>query len=491
MYEVPVPYRNMCEHQSIVDDDNNKRRRNKAHHLMMSLMLSSWGAAGYSSGSAGAGTGVSSTSPYRTLCLLTAGLAFALGLVVGVMIPLYVLPRGAASPAPSLGAWRQLNTSLRHVRNISRVPSNDSVVLGRTPATTDFPSVSFVVKSAYPPPVAVVRNSIEPEQEAAEESLVDTGVIRGGVYWGQQVEDEMPAGFSDEEAEAWRRFARKTPVVKVEEGCGRMQNRLLTFEDGTRSCCRYRQNTDQIQGEVFSFYLGRLLGLRNLAPSSLALVRLRDPLWSRVRPQLSLAQWNEERAVVLTRFVPSLEPAHIPMSLRTSGRRLHPPDVQHPQMTASEMVELAQWSDLIVFDYLTANLDRVVNNLYNLQWNPAMMDAPAHNLAREPSTGLLVFFDNESGLLHGYRLLDKYENYHGALLEALCVFRKPTADVIKRLHAAGDVGQQLQDQFETADPDMRDFLPSLPDKSVKILNERIARVYDRITQCERQYRPHA
>ncbi|XP_069685577.1 extracellular serine/threonine protein kinase four-jointed [Periplaneta americana] len=451
----------MCEQQLVVDDDNNKRRRNKAQHLVMSLMTGSHFAASPAGGSAGR------TSPYRTLCLLTAGLAFVLGLVVGVMIPLYVLPRGGAA------------------RNASRANSSESrnLTLRNTSApVTEFPSVSFVVKSAALPPPAATRREPEPEIEDSG------GLIQGGVYWGRRVEDAMPAGFEEREAESWRRFARKTPVVKVEEGCGRMQNRLLTFEDGTRSCCRYRQNTDQIQGELFSFYLGRLLGLRNLAPSSLALVRLRDPLWSRVRPQLSLAQWNEERAVVLTRFVPSLEPAHIPSSLRTSARRLHPPDVVASKTDSSlEMVELAQWSDLIVFDYLTANLDRVVNNLYNLQWNPAMMDAPAHNLAREPNSGLLVFFDNESGLLHGYRLLDKYEHYHGALLEALCVFRKSTSDMIKRLHKDKNVGQLLQDRFEASDPEFRDFLPSLPDKSIKILNERIDRVHDQITQCERQY----
>ncbi|PSN36133.1 Extracellular serine/threonine protein kinase four-jointed [Blattella germanica] len=452
----------MCEQQLVEHDDNNKRRRNKAHHLVMSLNQFATSPSGGS---------VVRTSPYRTLCLLTAGLAFILGLVVGVMIPLYVLPRGEAP----------LHRNLSRVGNVSdsRVlrprRSNFSVQVRNA---TEFPSVSFVVKA----PSVAVLHSVAPTPE----QMVD-GLIEGGVYWSRRVEDALPTGFEESEADSWRRFARKTPVVKVEEGCGRMQNRLLTFEDGTRSCCRYRQNTDQIQGELFSFYLGRLLGLRNLAPSSLALVRLRDPLWSRVRPQLSLAQWNEERAVVLTRFVPSLEPAHIPTSLRTSARRLHPPDILSLKSDAPEVVELAQWSDLIVFDYLTANLDRVVNNLYNLQWNPAMMDAPAHNLARESNSGLLVFFDNESGLLHGYRLLDKYELYHGALLEALCVFRKSTADVIKKLHKDKNVGVLLHSRFEDSDPEFRDFLPSLPDKSIKILNERIDRVHEQIKQCERLY----
>ena len=46
----------------------------------------------------------------------------------------------------------------------------------------------------------------------------------------------------------------------VEKGCGRMKNRLLHLEGGGRVCCRYRQNQDQIQGEVFSFYLSRAIG---------------------------------------------------------------------------------------------------------------------------------------------------------------------------------------------------------------------------------------
>ncbi|CAG2064926.1 unnamed protein product [Timema podura] len=191
--------------------------------------------------------------------------------------------------------------------------------------------------------------------------------------------------------------------------------------------------------------------------------------------------------VVLTRFIPSLRAAHIPLSLRTSDRHLHPTDV--PGGANESHAELAQWSDLVVLDYLTANLDRVVNNLYNLQWNPAMMDAPAHNLARDPSSGLLLFLDNESGLLHGYRLLDKYEHFHASLLRALCVFRRSTADVVRRLHLDGDVGEKLQLSLADNPPEVRDLLPPLPERSVKILNERIARVHEQISWCEGQYGP--
>lgn len=366
----------------------------------------------------------------RSLCVATAALAFLLGLVVGVAIPLLALPPPASAAAP------------RPVGGVSFV----------TPPAASTPSV-----------------------------------LEGGVFWSDDVEASLPEGYDETDAESWRRYARATPVARLETGdCGRMQNRLLVFADGGRACCRYRQNTDQIQGELFSFLLARELGLRNLPPAALASVRPRDAGWTRVRPQLSLAQWAEGRPVVLTRFLPSLGPAHIPQQLRGASRRLHPPDVGDGRNAS--LAELAQWSDLLLFDYLTANLDRVVNNLYNLQWNSAMMDAPAHNLARDASSGLLVFLDNESGLLHGYRLLHKYGHFHASLLSALCVFRRRTVENVRRLHAVGDVGVVLQRRFaDAAAPGDGDALPPLPERSVKILNERLSEVAEHVARCERLY----
>jgi len=305
--------------------------------------------------------------------------------------------------------------------------------------------------------------------------------ITQGIYWSPYVEAALPRGFSQAEEESWRRFARNATVVSVAEGCGRMQNRLITFHDGSKSCVRYRQNTDQIQGEMFSFYLGKELQLPNLVPTSLDVVQTRSTRWLPVLSELLLAQWAEDRPVVHTRFLPQLSPVHIPLALRATSRRLHPPDV----VNSTDLIELAQWSDLIVFDYLTANLDRVVNNLYNLQWNSGMMDAPTHNLNR--AGPLLVFLDNESGLLHGYRLLHKYEAHHSALLDALCIFRKSTAEAIMRLHRDGDIGIRLRDRFRAAHPDLTDVLPELPEKSVQVLNRRIGRVKDVIARCESLY----
>ncbi|EFA05328.1 extracellular serine/threonine protein kinase four-jointed [Tribolium castaneum] len=317
-------------------------------------------------------------------------------------------------------------------------------------------------------------------------------VVTGGVYWGRRVEAALPAGYRRQQRR-WTHHLQANVGVKLERGCGRMQNRLLVLGDGTKGCVRYRQNTDQIQGELFSYYLGQVLQLPNLAPSCVSVVDLEQPLWKGVAGDVAKAQWSANKPVVVTQYIENLLPAAIPQVFKPNERHLNKFDVLNVSSNLPEeeqlrvFVELAQWSDLIIFDYLTANLDRIVNNLYNYQWNVNIMDAPAHNLAKRADTDLLVFLDNESGLLHGYRLLKKYEVYHNLLLENLCVFRKSTADVIKRLREKRDVGRLLRDLFEQNSDVVKDLLPMLPDKSVKILNERIDKVYGQIVKCEAMF----
>lgn len=346
------------------------------------------------------------------------------------------------------------------------------------------------------------------------------GVLKDDIFWGPTIENAIPKGFDKDEAEDWNNYIDRGVVIRLEAGCGRMQNRMVIFEDGKRACARYRQNTDQIQGELFSFYLGQLLNLTNLAPSTASIIDLNTDLWSSAAQDISSAQWKDSRPVVLTKWVPDLEPAGIPLPFQPLERHLNKLDVRNitlgldtpkPQRglldrlgaaknnenqqqirtsntpindkTLSRLIELAQWSDLIVFDYLIANLDRVVNNLYNFQWNADIMAAPAHNLARQSDSQLLVFLDNESGLLHGYRLLKKYEAYHGLLLDNLCVFRQPTIDALQKLRDHG-VGKKLQNLFEQSTTiSTRDVLPPLPDKSIKILIDRIDRVLGQVQKC--------
>uniref|UniRef100_A0A6E8VW08 FAM20 C-terminal domain-containing protein n=1 Tax=Anopheles coluzzii TaxID=1518534 RepID=A0A6E8VW08_ANOCL len=517
----------------------------------------------------------------RQACLLSVLAAFSLGLALGVFVPLIGISQAASkgsivvdgSPEqepqqPALQALHHPAHQMPHFPTIDDIRSADDGPRGR------YASVSFIaeekltgegedvlfhpklevdgfVERKLPSPAASIvqqmlagssklAQAAVPERRESRASKFDDaeredgeGVIRDGIYWGPSVERALPDGFDQRQSESWARYLHEAEVERLEIGCGRMQNRLLVFRDGTRACARYRQNTDQIQGELFSFYLGQLLNLTNLAPSAASIIDPEARLWAAATEELAGAQWKPTKPVVITKWIGNLEPAGIPQPFRPLERHLNRFDVRNitegldrprdgvrrllldrlgpardgpaatpatPSSSTStlpaqpptpevleRLVELAQWSDLIVFDYLIANLDRVVNNLYNFQWNADIMAAPAHNLARQTDSSLLVFLDNESGLLHGYRLLKKYEAYHGLLLDNLCVFRRSTVRALEALRDAS-VGQRLNALFErTTTAQIRDVLPPLPEKSVKILVDRIDRVLGQVQKCRETF----
>ncbi|CAL8116026.1 unnamed protein product [Orchesella dallaii] len=440
----------------------------------------------------------------RMRCFLTTIIAFCLGISVGALLPFFFPPAEIFPLSPSHSSGGVTKSISEAMLSFPPPPQKESLVaLHPIEPTFDvaLQSVMDSMPSASLPisKVAFVDNNLNEVAEKREQSSIKVLPAVDGIYWSDWVERILPRGFSDEEVSSWRSLVANSSVTNVEAGCGRMQNRLVTYENGKKACCRYRQNFDQIQGEIFSFYLSQLLQIRNLAPSTMDAIDSKNSKWSSVQNQIQDSQWVDEKPVVLTEFVDNLAPAFIPELLRSSTRRVHPPDVSSitlPEATESQMNssdghaldnirELAQWSDLIVFDYLTANLDRMVNNLYNLQWNPSMMEAPAHNLAKDTSSGLLVFLDNESGLLHGYRLLDKYEHYHRLMLDSLCIFRKSTAEAIERLHAYGSIQplfKSILSQFAGSQ-----MLPMIPDKSIKVLNQRINSVHRQIQKCQSLY----
>ncbi|EAT37243.1 AAEL010745-PA [Aedes aegypti] len=489
----------------------------------------------------------------RQACLLSVMAAFSLGLALGVFVPLigmfehlpHKLPhfptiddlRGKDSyNSVSFIAEEKLKAEdvFRHAFHIDQRDDKDTMVIKKFDPEDRYIKEYTVRRTAdglfhkgpekklsQPSIIDQILSSGKSEDENPDGPVIDivNGVILNDIYWGSKVENALPRGFGKRQSDSWTRYLQNAEVDHLEVGCGRMQNRMVVFRDGTRACARYRQNTDQIQGELFSFYLGQLLNITNLAPSAASIIDMETKLWSSVTDDISNSQWKSTKPVVITKWIGNLEPAGIPKPFQPLERHLNkldiknitegldlpkppktlldhlgatqPPELQPirpPGAPLSEpvikrLVELAQWSDLIVFDYLIANLDRVVNNLYNFQWNADIMAAPAHNLARQSDSQLLVFLDNESGLLHGYRLLKKYEAYHGLLLDNLCVFRRSTIAALQHLRDK-NVGRRLNELFErTTTAKIRDVLPPLPEKSVKILVDRIDRVLGQVQKC--------
>lgn len=306
-----------------------------------------------------------------------------------------------------------------------------------------------------------------------------------GILWSPELISKCPSGFHGvKQSNPWRNIVENIQVVKMETGCGSMQNRLLTFNDSSKACVRYRLNSDQMQGEIYSYYLGKLLRI-NYTPDTVMHKVDNTEQWKPVRPGIIASKWSDNKPVIVTKWIPGLEPVYMPDELKDIKRKLHQENYHLDGMTVGQLCDLVQWSDLIVFDYISANLDRVVNNLFNLKWNSKMLEKPIHNLEKVGSKGQYVFIDNESGLFHGYRLLDSYRSYHEQLLNSVCVFRDSTVDALERLYAAGNAGDQLQQLYETSEQ-YHGLLPRMSAKNKQILQSRIQDVVKHIQRCKHQ-----
>ncbi|XP_037538651.1 four-jointed box protein 1 [Nematolebias whitei] len=309
--------------------------------------------------------------------------------------------------------------------------------------------------------------------------------VDSGVFWSDWLEDLLPVGFTEEQARSWRRKARTSRVVKLEPGCGRRSNQMATFADGTKACVRYGINADQVQGETLTYYLSSLLGITNVPPLALSQLHGDSAQWAAVRARVSGLQWSDGAVVSLTEWVSNLTGVVTPAPLRQESSGLHPALDGLGNRSAAELVELAQWSDLILFDYLTANFDRLVSNLFSLQWDSRVMERDTNNLLRTPR-GDLVFIDNEAGLVHGFRVLDMWERYHSSVLSSVCLFRRRTAQRVAELHARRDSERRLLRLYTDSEP-LAQELGFLSDEHAALLQDRIDRLHKHILHCKGKY----
>lgn len=324
------------------------------------------------------------------------------------------------------------------------------------------------------------------ERSASREGPAKLGSpVEGGIFWSGWLEELFSAGFAEEYSREWQERVRTYRIVKLEPGCGRMSNQLATFADGTKACVRYGINVDQVQGEVLTYYLARLLGITNLPPLVLSQLSPESEQWAAVKTHTDALQWSDRAVVSLTKWVANLSGVVTPGPLRQESSGLHPRLQELDNKTTPELLELMQWTDLILFDYLTANFDRLVSNLFSRQWDSRVMERDTNNLLKTPD-GDIVFIDNEAGLVHGYRVLDMWEKYHSAVLSSVCVFRGRTAQRVAELHRRRDSRKVLLELYRDSEP-LSSQLGFLSDEHAGILQDRIGRLHKHISHCKGTY----
>ncbi|XP_076853673.1 four-jointed box protein 1 [Brachyhypopomus gauderio] len=306
-------------------------------------------------------------------------------------------------------------------------------------------------------------------------------VMAHKIIWGAWLENLLSPVFDEKRSLSWREKVQGAQVVFLEAGCGRLTNRIATFADGTKACVRYGIDADQVLGETLSYYLATLLGISNLPPLALSKLDLSSHQWATVRESIGTLHWTPNAIVSLTQWIPGVTGVSIPPHFRKeTGNGVY---LSHTfqNATLNDLRELMQWTDLVLFDYLTANFDRIVSHVFSLQWDARAMDRATNNLLKS-TDGDLIFIDNEAGLVHGYRVLDRWERFHKTLLNSICIFREQTVHRVTQLKLSGNAANRLFEIYHAREPYALE-LGFLSESQMAILQTRVDTLYRHFRQC--------
>ena len=323
-------------------------------------------------------------------------------------------------------------------------------------------------------------------QTACREYTDKLIVTEDGInYWSDDLETEFKRNYGKISG-LFRMDFDNLFLKDLRTGCGRMENRLGVLSDGSEVCIRYRMNSEQIQGEVYSYHLAKLLGIENVLESKLILINESNGFWRRIN--ITDNYWKNTKLVTATKFVRETLPVRLPyvvlqrefkIDLKTSFCGLN------NETNLEIIMFLFQWSDMVIFDYLIGNFDRVVSNMFNLQWHSTSLIDPIDNLIQ--LQGILLFIDNEEGFSHGYRLLDQYEQFSLKLIRNMCIFRRET---MEKLEALGQLSAlNLHEQLwysiaeSTNNSQILDYFTKISQHNINILKKRIDSIHKFVRGC--------
>ena len=314
-----------------------------------------------------------------------------------------------------------------------------------------------------------------------------------GVFWPESLDWNVNALFTEDDRSTLVKKMRTLSVISLEPGCGRMKNRLATLEDGSRVCCRFRDNGNQLRGDVYAYHFNRLLGMWNI-PATIAIkLDLSGKQWESVKTAATEAGWKDRVTVVVSQFIDGLEDEYFPLLLKNVSS-FHPLTLQSASnLSTADTKALMEWTDMIVFDYIIGHTDRLFNALLNLKWNSHMMEKPVHNLKKTASSSDLVLLDNESGFDLGYIAAEKREGYFSlqiAFLERICVFRAPTISALAKLGSTDDDSKShpspsalVEQYMRQVDPLSFSALWRWKDEAQREFDRRVRTVLERVDNC--------
>ena len=342
-----------------------------------------------------------------------------------------------------------------------------------------------IASGGYAKPVAIEVTNAEDNGDLG--ALDD---LPPSLFWPDVLEWNLKPLFTEEDRRTLAKKMRTLSVVSLEQGCGRMKNRLATLEDGTRVCCRYRENGNQLRGDVYAYHFNRLLGMWNAPPTVAVKVDFSESntQWRTVRDTAIEAGWTSGASIVVSQYLEELKDEHFPSVLKNVSSVLPLTASSVVNLSMAEKSRVMEWTDMIVFDFVIGHTDRLFNALINSKWNSQMMEKPVHNLKKTASSSDLVLIDNESGFDFGYVAAKQKEEYYKlqiSFLESICVFRTPTIRALGSIIGTEGTPPSalLEKYIRQVDPLSYSALRIWRDSSQKEFSKRVAETLNRVHEC--------
>nr|XP_054761775.1 four-jointed box protein 1-like [Lytechinus pictus] len=291
--------------------------------------------------------------------------------------------------------------------------------------------------------------------------------VNDGMFWSATVEGAIPTGLSDSVTETWKKRIRQLRVVKVEDAsmdkCGSSMNRHVVFNDGTTACARYRHPMAQfVLGDLYCYYLARMLGMQNVPTVVLSHVSNdSSSQWSSVTADIRNARWKNDTVASFSLWIDDIGKSDLPEIMYDNQRDTITPSTPGlSDLNITQLVELAQYSDLVIFDYITVHLDRMTirKNAVEYYQQDWLYKGEVHNLDQHKHNQGLWFIDNENGIFNSYVVAYSKTNkgqmlgYHEELLRSFCLFRRSTFKSVHKLARLDDPFQALDNLVHENEP---------------------------------------
>ena len=281
-----------------------------------------------------------------------------------------------------------------------------------------------------------------------------TTLAGGAGLRARAVEMDTPHLFSEPRLAAFLETLRDGYVEEIHAtslgtfGARKGLNKVATLGSGEKVLMKER-GRHNLQGELFSYHLNCYLDLWNAPPIALGCLAHRSD------GKLVLAA-AEDATVLRNESATCFTVAAFVEGMR--GAVYLPPraSLEVVPTSSRELSRLLEWSDLVLFDFLTGHSDRLVDNNFQLlpRVDFILSTKRVPNLARA-SSGQLLLIDHETTFHLGYARaressLQTRRQYHH--LDTVFVFRRRTVERLCGLCVRRDPAAELEDYVRRRDP---------------------------------------